>query len=86
MTMDSAIGAAVAEEVDRFVGRLGSALGDQWAPTARKWVARAPGRIDVMGGFAEYTGSLVLSYPLARGVLVAVAPPTGRGLRPEPRG
>lgn len=74
MTMDSAIGAGVAEEVDRFVGRLGSALGDQWAPTARKWVARAPGRIDVMGGFAEYTGSLVLSYPLARGVLVAVAP------------
>ena len=43
MTMDSAIGASVAEEVDRFVGRLGSALGDQWAPTARKWVARAPG-------------------------------------------
>lgn len=72
--MHSTIGPALAEEVDRFVGRLGTALGDQWAPAARKWVARAPGRIDVMGGFAEYTGSLVLSYPLARGVLVAVAP------------
>ncbi|HUU84739.1 MAG TPA: galactokinase family protein [Phycisphaerae bacterium] len=74
MSVDSTTGPALTAELDQFVGRLGSALGEQWAPAARKWVARAPGRIDVMGGFAEYTGSLVLSYPLARGVLVAVAP------------
>jgi L-arabinokinase len=74
MNIDSTIEPALADEVDRFVCGLGSALGDQWTPASRKWMARAPGRIDVMGGFAEYTGSLVLSYPLARGVLVAVAP------------
>jgi len=74
MSIESAISPAAADEVDSFVGRLDSALGEQWTPATRKWVARAPGRLDVMGGFAEYSGSLVLSYPLARGVLVAVAP------------
>ena len=74
MSIDSTIDAPLANEVDRFVGRLGSALGEQWAPTTRKWVARAPGRLDVMGGFAEYTGSLTLSYALASAVLVALAP------------
>ena len=74
MSIDSTIEPPQANEVDRFVGRLGTTLGDQWAPTSRKWVARAPGRLDVMGGFAEYTGSLTLSRPLASGVLVAVAP------------
>ena len=74
MSVDSTIDAPLANEVDRFIGRLGSALGEQWAPATRKWVARAPGRLDVMGGFAEYTGSLTLSYPLAGAVLVALAP------------
>ncbi len=74
MSIDSAISPAPADEVDLFVGGLGSVLGEQWAPTARKCVARAPGRLDLMGGFAEYTGSLVLSYPVARGVMIAVAP------------
>src|SRR5215218_6521786 len=29
-------------------------------------IARAPGRLDVMGGIADYSGSLVLELPLAR--------------------
>lgn len=29
------------------------------------WLARAPGRLDVMGGIADYSGSLVLELPLA---------------------
>jgi galactokinase len=29
------------------------------------WVARAPGRLDVMGGIADYSGALVLEMPLA---------------------
>ncbi|MHC4610341.1 MAG: GHMP family kinase ATP-binding protein, partial [Planctomycetota bacterium] len=74
MSIDSTIEPPQAAEVDRFVGGLDTALGEQWAPAARKWVARAPGRLDVMGGFAEYTGSLTLSYPLGGGVLVAAAP------------
>ncbi|MEW6073828.1 MAG: galactokinase family protein [Planctomycetota bacterium] len=34
-------------------------------------VARAPGRLDVMGGIADYSGSLVLQMPLAAATLVA---------------
>ena len=30
------------------------------------WVARAPGRLDVMGGIADYSGALVLQLPLAQ--------------------
>jgi L-arabinokinase len=35
-------------------------------------VARAPGRLDVMGGIADYSGSLVLEMPLALTTWVAV--------------
>ena len=35
-------------------------------------VAKAPGRLDVMGGIADYSGSLVLQLPLAREVTVAL--------------
>ena len=35
-------------------------------------VARAPGRLDVMGGIADYSGSLVLELPLAVATWVAV--------------
>ncbi|HYE20489.1 MAG TPA: hypothetical protein VEA69_18725 [Tepidisphaeraceae bacterium] len=36
-------------------------------------LARAPGRLDVMGGIADYTGSLVCEMPLARAAAVALA-------------
>ena len=35
-------------------------------------VARAPGRLDVMGGIADYSGSLVLQLPLAHAAWVAM--------------
>lgn len=35
-------------------------------------VARAPGRLDVMGGIADYSGSLVLQLPIAEATLAAV--------------
>ena len=35
-------------------------------------VARAPGRLDVMGGIADYSGSLVLEWPLADATIVAL--------------
>ena len=34
-------------------------------------IARAPGRLDVMGGIADYSGSLVLQWPLREATLVA---------------
>jgi galactokinase len=36
------------------------------------FVARAPGRLDVMGGIADYSGSLVLQLPIQQAALVAV--------------
>jgi galactokinase len=36
------------------------------------FVTRAPGRLDVMGGIADYSGSLVLELPLAEAAFVAL--------------
>jgi galactokinase len=36
------------------------------------FVARAPGRVDLMGGFADYSGSLVLEIPIREATFVAV--------------
>ena len=35
-------------------------------------VARAPGRLDVMGGIGDYSGSLVLELPIAEAAFAAV--------------
>ncbi len=35
------------------------------------WLARAPGRLDLMGGIADYSGSLVLELPLGAATWVA---------------
>jgi L-arabinokinase len=37
-------------------------------------IARAPGRLDVMGGIADYSGSLVLQWPIAEATFAAVQP------------
>lgn len=47
---------------------------DQLLEDKARYVAQAPGRLDVMGGSAEYTGSLVLNLTTADHVLVAVQP------------
>ncbi len=39
---------------------------------AELFVARAPGRLDVMGGIADYSGSLVLELPIAEATFAAV--------------
>ena len=41
-------------------------------PRAELFVARAPGRLDVMGGIADYSGSLVLELPTAEATFVAL--------------
>ena len=45
------------------------------------WVARAPGRLDVMGGIADYSGSLVLEYPIAEAAFVALQRDVSRKIR-----
>ena len=53
------------------------------APTV---LARAPGRLDVMGGIADYSGSLVLQWPIAEATFAAVQPTTDGVIRVESRG
>ena len=66
-------------DVREFVETL-NALGEHASPELRTlfdpraevFVARAPGRLDVMGGIADYSGALVLELPTAEATLVAL--------------
>src|SRR5438105_7008760 len=44
-------------------------------------VTRAPGRLDLMGGIADYSGSLVLQWPIQNAVHVALQREKGKTLR-----
>jgi galactokinase len=57
-------------DVAAFVERC-AADTEFFAPAGDIFVARAPGRLDVMGGIADYSGSLVLELPLAAATVVA---------------
>ena len=48
------------------------ALRDLFDPGAQVTIARAPGRLDVMGGIADYSGALVLQLPLAEATYAAI--------------
>jgi galactokinase len=48
-------------------------LADFFTGSGELVLARAPGRLDVMGGIADYSGSLVLELPLGEAACVAVA-------------
>src|SRR5262245_51730294 len=43
-------------------------------PGRELFVTRAPGRLDVMGGIADYSGSLMLELPIAEATLAALQP------------
>jgi galactokinase len=45
------------------------------------YVARAPGRLDLMGGIADYSGSLVLQLPIASAAHAAVQPRPEKWIR-----
>ncbi|MEQ1642749.1 MAG: galactokinase family protein [Pyrinomonadaceae bacterium] len=62
-------------DVDRFVSllnRLPGNLRHFFDDSGDMIVARAPGRLDVMGGIADYSGSLVLEMPIAEATFAAV--------------
>ena len=79
---------ALPEDVAEFVAAL-NALGTHPAPEARTLfsgtreliVARAPGRLDVMGGIADYSGSLVLQLPIREATLAALERTDDRSLQ-----
>ena len=65
-------------DLARFVSGVGERVGsrawadDPAADDAPVFVTRAPGRLDVMGGIADYSGSLVLQWPIREATRVAV--------------
>lgn len=60
-------------DVTRFVERI-NAWPEFWLPDRPITVARAPGRLDVIGGIADYSGALVLELPLHVATLAAAQP------------
>jgi galactokinase len=63
-TLDDLKRSADAELLAPLIARV-RAMPDVAAARAPLFFARAPGRLDVMGGIADYSGSLVLQLPLA---------------------
>jgi galactokinase len=57
----------------RALGAVEAGLADFFVGAEEVVVARAPGRLDVLGGIADYSGSLVLELPLADAACVAAA-------------
>ncbi len=64
--------AGVRKEFERFEKNAPKLFGDLLRPDGKVFVARAPGRLDVMGGIADYCGSLVLEMPLKEAVLAGI--------------
>ena len=56
-------------DLDRFVDLARLYFEPDNAPIV---ISRAPGRLDVMGGIADYSGSLVLQRPIAEATFAAV--------------
>jgi len=64
---------AASDDTERLLSLLNNGPhADFFDVHAPLYVARAPGRLDVMGGIADYSGSLVLQMPLAVATFVAV--------------
>jgi L-arabinokinase len=63
-TLDDLRAAGYAELLEPVIRRV-RAMPDVAMSRAPLFFARAPGRLDVMGGIADYSGSLVLQLPLA---------------------
>src|SRR5215212_10900612 len=60
------------DPVPTLLKRVRGELAADFGPTRTVRVSRAPGRLDVMGGIADYTGSLVCELPLDRAAAVAL--------------
>lgn len=61
--------------------RLASELAADFPPSRPTRISRAPGRLDVMGGIADYTGSLVCEATLDRAAAVALQTRSDRQLQ-----
>src|SRR5580698_6355609 len=70
-------------DMSRFEDQVAEAIAVHglFAPEQPVWVARAPGRLDVMGGNVDYTGGMVLQGLLREAVWVAAQPRTDDVIR-----
>jgi galactokinase len=59
-------------DAPRFIDFLNIFAKHLFAPDRDLIITRAPGRLDVMGGIADYSGSLVLEFPIAEATFAAV--------------
>jgi galactokinase len=69
------------DPVPTLLSRVRAELASDFAPGRPIRVSRAPGRLDVMGGIADYTGSLVCEMPLDRAAAVALQPRDDRDVQ-----
>jgi L-arabinokinase len=60
----------VTDDVENFLTRLRA--GGFFETGSSITLTRSPGRLDVMGGIADYSGSLVLQYPIAEATCAAI--------------
>jgi L-arabinokinase len=61
--------------------RITAELAASFDPARPARFTRAPGRLDVMGGIADYTGSMVCEYTLGQSAAVALAPRDDRNVQ-----
>jgi galactokinase len=60
------------DTLNRLDQKPSAAIRTLFNPNDELFVTRAPGRLDVMGGIADYSGSLVLELPIAEATLIAL--------------
>ncbi len=57
------------DDLQRFAGEVPARFSRARGPVV---IARAPGRLDLMGGIADYSGALVLQWPIREATRVAI--------------
>src|SRR6185295_2656732 len=68
-------------DVPAFIATLNdSEIASFFEPEEDLFITRAPGRLDLMGGIADYSGSLVLQMPIAEATFAALPPAEVRDL------
>src|SRR6266487_2695176 len=69
------------ESLDQSLSSLPAGWRDLFDSRRELIVTRAPGRLDLMGGIADYSGSLVLQWPIESAVHLAIQRHGGKRLR-----
>src|SRR5438552_604108 len=72
---------AFVESLDASVAALSTRWRDIFDSPRELIITRAPGRLDLMGGIADYSGSLVLQWPIQNSVHVALQSSKSKTLR-----